>query len=267
MTICLAERLLSHQPSLSSRLCSDKVSADVLSANGYNLERAVDHYFSNRHRYPSSAASSAKADPAKLNRLFDKYADSEEKDTMSDAHLAAFFKELHIDPASSTTLAYAWQLQCAQFGEVARKEFVRYYTEQGVDSIERMREQAKGLQGLMADSVQFKSFYRWLFEFVKDEAERKTIDADAACEMWQLVLGGPEPRWPLAAQWVDFVLRQKAKVVSADLWLQVYEFSVDVRPDMSGYDEEGAWPVIIDEFVDYMRKQIGKSSAAAGGKK
>ena len=239
----------------------------MLSTNGYNLERAVDHYFSNRHRYPQSSAPTAKADLTKLNRLFDKYADTDEKDTMSDSQLAAFFRDLHIDPSSALTLAYAWQLSCSQFGEIGRKEWVKYYTEQGIDSIERMREQAKGLQGLMADESQFKTFYRWLFDFVKEESERKTIDADAACEMWQLVMGGAEPRWPLAAQWVEFVLRQKVKVVSSDLWLQVYEFSVDVKPDMSGYDEEGAWPVIIDEFVDHMRKQIGKTSAAAGGKK
>ena len=261
---------LSHYctcPCFVSLSHSDKVASDVLSTNGYNLERAVDHYFSNRHRYPQSSTPAAKADPTKLNRLFDKYADTDEKDTMSDQQLAAFFRDLAIEPSSPLTLAYAWQVGCTTFGEIGRKEWVNYYTDKGADTIERMREQAKGLQGLMSDESQFKTFYRWLFDFVKDESERKTIDADAACEMWQLVLGGAEPRWPLTAQWVDFVIRQKVKVVSSDLWLQVYEFSRDVKPDMSGYDEEGAWPVIIDDFVEYMRKQLGKTSAAAGGKK
>jgi Cullin binding len=33
------------------------------------------------------------------------------------------------------------------------------------------------------------------------------------------------------------------------------EFSVTAGKDLSDYDDEGAWPVLIDEFVEYYRQQ------------
>ena len=89
------------------------------------------------------------------------------------------------------------------------------------------------------------------------EGERKTIDADAAVEMWGLVLS----QWPLCKDWLKFVETQKTKVVSHDLWMQLYDFSQDVGEDLKGYDQDGAWPVIIDDFVSALKAR--KEPAAA----
>ena len=73
--------------------------------------------------------------------------------------------------------------------------------------------------------------------------------------MWGLVLG----QWSLCREWLAFVEAQKVKVVSHDLWLQVLDFSRDVGDDLKGYDAEGAWPVILDEFVDHIRASKRKT--------
>lgn len=38
--------------------------------------------------------------------------------------------------------------------------------------------------------------------------------------------------------------------------MQVLEFGSHIRPDMSNYDENEAWPVLLDEFVCHMKALI-----------
>lgn len=46
---------------------------------------------------------------------------------------------------------------------------------------------------------------------------------------------------------------------------QVLGFSRTVHEDLCGYDPSGAWPVLLDEFVDSLRSQGASCRAAAGG--
>lgn len=238
---------------------SDKIATDCLTSNSWNVERAIDYYYNNRAKFPS-ATPPAKVDVAKLNKLFDSYAaQGDDKESITGAGLGSLFSDMGIDPSGWLTLAAAYQLQCQTFGEISRKEFVNGYTRLGIDSKDKLKSEQMRLASLLADSKNFKEFYRWLFDFVKDEGERKTIDVEVALEMWGLVL---TPQWPLTADWVAFVQTQKSKIVAKDLWEQVLEFTREVQTDLSNYDEEGAWPVIIDEFVDSQRKKRGKAAAA-----
>ncbi len=46
------------------------------------------------------------------------------------------------------------------------------------------------------------------------------------------------------------------KVVTKDVWEMLLTFLNDVsQKDMADYDDEGAWPVLIDDYVEWCRAQ------------
>lgn len=62
---------------------------------------------------------------------------------------------------------------------------------------------------------------------------------------------------------MQFLKESKYRVMNKDQWFNVLEFSRSVSSDLSNYDEDGAWPVLLDEFVTWFRKNRAAAAAAA----
>lgn len=64
------------------------------------------------------------------------------------------------------------------------------------------------------------------------------------------------PNWSLLPHFMQFLEEEsRYRVMNKDQWFNVLEFSRTVAPDLSNYDEDGAWPVLLDEFVSWFRKK------------
>ncbi|MCD9644263.1 hypothetical protein HAX54_032444 [Datura stramonium] len=101
---------------------------------------------------------------------------------------------------------------------------------------------------LEADFSEFSRFYDFVF-FICRENGQKNITISKAIAAWKIVLAG---RFRLLDQWCSFVEKNQRYNISEDTWQQVLSFSRSVHENLEGYDREGAWPVLIDDFVEHM---------------
>lgn len=110
---------------------------------------------------------------------------------------------------------------------------------------------------LKADFSEFSRFYDFVF-FLCRENGQKNISVRKAVMAWRLILDG---RFRLLHQWCDFVEKNQRHNISEDTWRQVLAFSHCVHENLEGYDPEGAWPVLIDEFAEHMYRIRGSDSS------
>jgi len=247
---------------------TEKVAKAVLEKFNYNVEQAADNFFATNTdpgvEKPGAAASpAAKGGVAQnLEKLFNQYAGKgADADTIAEEKLEQFFADVGIkQDEGPMAFVLSYKLKCKNVGEISRKEFTTSFAEANCDTIPKIAAYVKATKAAIVDkgqSDQFRTFYRWVFDFNKETGDRKTIDKEAAVELWRQVL---DPSKVAHVQkFVEFVEKDASvKMVTKDLWDQLYEFGVDIRPDLSNWADDRAWPVTIDDFVQALMKEKEK---------
>lgn len=84
------------------------------------------------------------------------------------------------------------------------------------------------------------------------------MDIETAKAMLSLLLN---KTWALFAEFEEFLQEPKSpRVINKDQWNNIYEFSRTINLDLSNYSIDGAWPTLLDDFVDFLQKKRQASS-------
>ena len=77
------------------------------------------------------------------------------------------------------------------------------------------------------------------------------MDVELACALWDLLIGSSKCQF--LNQWKAFLMgkfeRKEIIVVTRDTWDLFYDFVKQTRGNLANFEDDGAWPVMIDEFV------------------
>ncbi|XP_031397779.1 DCN1-like protein 2 isoform X3 [Punica granatum] len=214
---------------------SEKAALQALKASDWHLEGAFDVFYSQPQIRTST-------DTRHQEELYKRYKDPYADMIFVDG-ITLLCNDLQVDPQDI--------VMAATMCEYSKQEFIGGLQALGIDSSEKFRERIQYMRSELKDEQKFREIYNFAFGWAKEKGQ-KSLALDTAIGMWQLLFA--EKPWPLVDHWCQFLQARHNKAISRDTWSQLLEFARMVDPKLSNYDAEGAWPYLIDEFVEYLHE-------------
>lgn len=234
---------------------SSKVAVECLQLTNWAVEPAIDYYYSSGYL---ATGQSTRIDRNALHQLFTKY-----KDPTQDAILAEgiiqLCEDVGVDPEDLVMLVLSYHLNAQSMGEFTRTEFETGMERLGVDSIDKLKAKVPQLRGELKDADAFRQIYNFAYLFSREKGQ-KCVQLDTALAMWQLLI--PKATWRYIDDWCEFLEERHKRAVSKDTWTQLLDFIRNIDDSFGNYDENGAWPYLIDEFVGWQKE---KNQSNSGG--
>ncbi|KAK1052051.1 Scaffold-type E3 ligase [Friedmanniomyces endolithicus] len=255
----------------------DKSSAaKLLKQHNWNASAAVN---ATRHTQPASAKASlinmlsffnnpstAAANPLRksLNSTFDKYRDDprNEPDNIDVGGTSKLLGQLQIELDDVGALIFSDIVSSPSLGKITREGFIDGWAEVNIDSLPKMRNLVlQRRSALPSDRDIFKNVYNHTFTLALAPGA-KTLPLEMAVEFWRMLFTPPAYDWrtsstPWLDWWLEFLPAKKTKAVNKDLWKQTLSFAEQTMRDdsLSFWNEESSWPSVIDEFVEWIKKE------------
>jgi len=233
---------------------SDLMAIEVLKQNNWNLEVGVDNYFANPDQYvvQEEETTVGACDPTKIDKLFDTYLDTDSDVVGEGGGMETLFTDLGVDADDIVTLILAWQMKAQKLGEFTRQEWTEGLTYLKCDTIPKLKDRLAGLRALIVEDQSFKEFYNFVFAYGKMETQ-KSLDLEMSIALWKLVL---RERFIHLDLWISYLTENRKHSVSKDEWALLLDFANAVNKEMTNYNPEEAWPVLIDDFVEWGRAKL-----------
>lgn len=135
------------------------------------------------------------------------------------------------------------------------------------DTISKQKTYVAGqIKQLSTDMALFKKVYKHVFVCAKEKGQ-KALPLDNAIVYWTLLFSSPGMKWATASTnwiklWIEFLNTKWTKSVNKDMWNQTAHFFEKTMEDetLSFWSEDGAWPGVIDQFVEYAKKERGDTA-------
>ena len=97
--------------------------------------------------------------------------------------------------------------------------------------------------------------YKFVFGFACEKGF-KSLEVESAIALWELLIGSKKCKF--LGKWNDFLNekldKKEINTISKDTWDLFYNLVDQTNGDFGFFEDDGCWPVLIDEFNAYMSK-------------
>lgn len=212
-----------------------------------------------RSKGRNSSHRASSIDESAAAKMFQEIAEEDDPSVAGMEGICNLCEKLDLDAEEDIrVLVLLWKLGSKEKpAQISKEEWMSGCDKLQLDSIDKFQSILPSLDTGFLDRSEFKEFYKFCFKF-NLEGTHRTLDKEMVVALMKMVLTER-----LAADRLDtfltFLESQKSYTrITLDQWSSFLDFCYDCE-DLSTYDEStSAWPVLIDEYVDYMEEQQKK---------
>lgn len=243
---------------------SDAKAVTFLRRTGWDVQAALNEYLTSPD-YGEESSRAPTANSKAIAELFTRFKDAD-GELIGPEGMMRFCEELGVEPSDPVMLVLAWRFGAEYACEFKRKEWIEGMTKLGADNMAALKGKLASLRSLLSQPDAHREVYVFAYKFSREKGQR-TLSTDTSVALWQLLLAD---RYDHLDDWIAFLKARNVTTISLDTWSLFYEFIQTIQPDFSNYDVDGAWPVLIDEYVEYVRGKTvrvgaeGEAAAAEG---
>ena len=139
-------------------------------------------------------------------------------------------------------------------GEYSWTEFNKGCAALGCDDVASWTAAVPRLRTELQNETKFSQMYKYAFTFAQEKGKRN-VEVELACALWDLLIGPQKCQY--IEQWKTFVTgkaeRGEILVITKDTWDLFYDLVKQTRGNIANFEDDGAWPSMIDEFVAYLQ--------------
>jgi len=163
-------------------------------------------------------------------------------------------EDLNVAPENVALLVIAWKATAAKMGTFTSQEWLGCMQPLRVADAPTLASKLPQLTQLLDDPATFKDVFRYAYQYLRSALEnpaQKSIDKESAMSMLKVLLTG---RWSQLPLFLEFLKQHNIKVITRDQWQSIHEFQATVGDSLAAYNVDSAWPVLLDEYVEWARE-------------
>ncbi|XP_059453558.1 uncharacterized protein LOC132184088 isoform X1 [Corylus avellana] len=190
----------------------------------------------------------------RIDCLYDLYA-NQSIGLIDPEGIEALCSDVGVGHTDVRILMLAWKMKAERQGYFSKDEWRTGLTALNVNSLDKLKKALPALEKEVMKPSNFVDFYAYAFQYCLTEEKQRFVDVETFCQLLNLVLGS---KFPAQVDSITEYLKLQSdyQMLSMDQWMNFYRFCCDISfPDLQQYDPLESWAVIVDNFVEWLRKK------------
>ncbi|CAN6885690.1 unnamed protein product [Brassica oleracea] len=203
-------------------------------------------------RSASSKATTKEMD--RIDHLFNQYANTS-SNLIDPEGIEELCSNLEVPHTDIRILMLAWKMKSEKQGYFTQEEWRRGLKALRADTLNKLKKALPELEKEVRRQTNFADFYAYAFRYCLTEEKQKSIDIETICQLLEIVMGSTFR--PQVDYFVEYLkIQNDYKVINMDQWMGFYRFCNEISfPEMTEYNPELAWPLVLDNFVEWIREK------------